>query len=265
LTIETGNDAAIKDAVRAQFGAAAQSYVTSASHAKGDDLRRLLQLASPAGTERLLDVATGGGHTALAFAPLVASVTAIDLTPAMLAAATAHAEERGATNITFALAEAESLPFDDAAFDIVTARIAPHHFADPLAFVREAARVLVPGGLFLLDDNMAPEDDELDAFMNRFEQWRDPSHVRAYRPSQWRTWMEANGLHVVADEPLALKTYAFADWTERMRTPADARDALEQWLLAAPKRCREYFKLEADGGRVRSICGSFAIIGARKT
>jgi SAM-dependent methyltransferase len=251
--------------VRAQFGAAAQSYVTSASHAKGDDLRRLVQLAAPSGTERLLDIATGGGHTALAFAPLVASVTAVDLTPPMLAAAAAHVAERGATNITFSVADAESLPFADATFDIVTTRTAPHHFADPSAYVRETARVLVPGGLFLLDDNMAPEDDELDAFMNRFEQWRDPSHVRAYRPSQWRAWMEGSGLRVVVDDPLELKTYAFADWTERMRMPADQRDALEQWLLAAPKRCRDFFRLEAIDGRVHSISGTFAIIGARKS
>ena len=250
--------------MRAQFGAAAQNYVTSASHAKGDDLRRLLQLAAPNGTERLLDIATGGGHTALAFAPLVKSVTAIDLTPKMLEAAAAYAAERGATNIAFALADAERLPFADATFDIVTARIAPHHFANPEAFVRETARVLVPGGLFLLDDNMAPEDDELDAFMNRFEQWRDPSHVRAYRPSQWRAWVEASGLHVVVDDPLELKAYAFAEWTERMHMPAAERDALEQWLLAAPKRCRDYFRLDADEGRVRSISGAFAIIGARK-
>jgi SAM-dependent methyltransferase len=238
--------------------------VTSASHAKGDDLRRLLQLAAPTGTERLLDIATGGGHTALAFAPLVASVTAIDLTPPMLEAAAAHAAERGATNITFAVADAERLPFADATFDIVTARIAPHHFADPLAFVRESARVLVPGGLFLLDDNMAPEDDELDAFMNRFEQWRDPSHVHAHRPSQWHVWMEASGLRVVADDAPELKVYEFADWTERMRMPADERRALEQWLLAAPKRCRDYFRLDTVDGRVHSICGTFAIIGARK-
>jgi ubiquinone/menaquinone biosynthesis C-methylase UbiE len=238
--------------------------VTSASHAKGDDLQRLLQIAAPTGTERVLDIATGGGHTALAFAGLVASVTAVDLTPKMLEAAAAHALERGATNVTFALADAESLPYADASFDIVTARIAPHHFADPQKFVRETARVLVPCGLFLLDDNMAPEDDELDAFMNRFEKWRDPSHVRAYRPSQWRAWMEENGLRAVADDPLALKAYAFAEWTDRMRMPAEQRDALEQWLLAAPERCRDYFRIEANDGRVSSVCGAFAIIGARK-
>ena len=69
---------------------------------------------------------------------------------------------------------------------------------------------------------------------------------------------------MVADDPLELKTYEFADWTERMRMPAEERDALEQWLLAAPKRCREYFRLDTADGHVRSICGACAIIAARK-
>ncbi|HKW44179.1 MAG TPA: class I SAM-dependent methyltransferase [Candidatus Eremiobacteraceae bacterium] len=258
------DDAAIKDSVRAQFGAAAQSYVTSQSHAKGGDLTRLLELAALKGTERVLDIATGGGHTALAFAPHVASVTALDLTPQMLEAAATYAAERDVTNVDFALGDAERLEFHDGMFDVVTARIAPHHFADPQAFVREAARVLVSGGLFLLDDNMAPEDSELDAFMNRFEKWRDPSHVRAYRPSQWRAWMEANGLRVVTEDPLQLKPYVFEEWTERMNMKQSDREALEAWLLAAPARCREYFRLESAGGRVRSICGAFAILAARK-
>jgi SAM-dependent methyltransferase len=250
--------------VRAQFGAAAQSYVTSLSHASGDDLRRLLQLAAPTGAERMLDVATGGGHTALAFAPLVATVTAVDLTPQMLEAAKTYAGERGATNVTFELADAERLPYADATFDIVAARIAPHHFADPQAFVRESARVLVSGGLFLLDDNMAPEDDELDAFMNRFEKWRDPSHVRAWKTSQWRAWMEVNGLRVVAEDPLQLKPYVFAEWTERMHMQGSERDALEQWLLSAPQRCRDYFRIETAGSGVRTVSGAFAILAGRK-
>jgi ubiquinone/menaquinone biosynthesis C-methylase UbiE len=251
--------------VRSQFGAAAQSYVTSTSHAKGDDLQRLLQLAAPAGTERMLDVATGGGHTALAFAPLVAVVTAIDLTPKMLDAASKFVAERGATNISFAVADAENMPFGDATFELVTARIAPHHFADPKAFIRESARVLVPGGLFLLDDNMAPEDDELDAFMNRFEQWRDPSHVRAYRPSEWRAWMQESGLRVIAEDPLSFKRYGFAEWTERMHMPPSNRDELERWLLAAPQRCRDHFQVVSADGRVQSLSGVFAILAGRKS
>ena len=182
------DDAAIKEAVRLQFGAAAQSYVTSTSHAMGDDLQRLLQLAAPTGTERMLDVATGGGHTALAFAPLVATVTAIELTPKMLEDAAILVAERGATYLSFALAEDKTMPFGDATLELVNARIAPHQFAVPKAFIRESARAR-SGGLFLLDDNMAPEDDELDTFMNRATVAR-PGHVRAYRPSNG-AWMQA--------------------------------------------------------------------------
>src|ERR1044071_2143724 len=83
------SDRTIKDLVQETFGAAAQGYVTSSIHAKGGDLQRLIELARPRGDERLLDVATGGGHTALAFAPHVREDVATDLTPKMLAAAEA--------------------------------------------------------------------------------------------------------------------------------------------------------------------------------
>jgi ubiquinone/menaquinone biosynthesis C-methylase UbiE len=261
---ETVEDTEIKKLVQEQFGAAAQGYVTSATHARGGDLRRLIELARPRGDERLLDVATGGGHTALAFAPHVREVVASDLTPRMLEAAEAFIRGQGVTNVSFELADAEALPFEDASFDIVTSRIAPHHFPNPQRFVQEAARVLRPGGLFLLDDNMAPEDPELDAFMNRFEKWRDPSHVRACTAGQWRGWMEQAGLRVEQADPLASKRYDFHDWVARVNAPESEQAALEAWLIAAPPRCAECFEIAAEDGRVRSIAGKFAIIAARK-
>jgi SAM-dependent methyltransferase len=259
------SDQAIKDLVQETFGAAAQGYVTSAIHAKGGDLRRLLELARPCGDERLLDIATGGGHTALAFAPHVREVVASDLTPRMLAAAKQFIREQGVTNVTFQQADAEALPFADASFDIATSRIAPHHFPNPRRFVQEVARALRPGGLFLLDDNMAPEDPELDAFMNRFERWRDPSHVRACTIGEWRGWMAEAGLRVEHVDPLAPKRYDFADWSARLRMPEAERAALEAWLLQAPPRCAECFEIVVEDGRVRSIAGKFAIIVARKS
>jgi len=254
----------IKNLVKAQFGAAAQAYVTSAGHAEGDDLRRLVELARLTGVERVLDVATGGGHTALAFAPHVREVVASDLTPEMLAAAETFAQSKGASNIRFRQAEAERLPFEDAAFDVVVTRIAPHHFADPERFVAEAARVLRPGGLFLLDDNMTPEDAELDAFMNRFEQWRDPSHVRAYTQTEWIRMIEHAGLAIELVDPLYPKRYEFDAWTARMRMPEPERRALERWLLAAPARCKEFFQLKVQDESVKSIAGYFGIIEGRK-
>lgn len=253
----------MKRNVGERFGAVAENYVASATHAAGEDLKRLVELAALRGDERVLDVATGGGHTALAFAPRVREVVASDLSPKMLEAAEAHARQRGIENVRFVEADAEDLPFEDESFDLVTCRIAAHHFPEPRRFVVEVARVLRPGGLFLLDDNMAPEDDDLDTFMNRFEKWRDPGHVRARKASEWRAWMEEEGLRVERVEH-DRKTYGFDEWTARMRMPERERAALEEWLLAAPPRLREFFGIVEEGGRLISLRSVFAIVVARR-
>jgi ubiquinone/menaquinone biosynthesis C-methylase UbiE len=258
------SDAEIKDLVKRQFGASAQNFVQSQEHRQGADLLRLVEYAALRGDERVLDVATGGGHTALAFCRHVRQVVATDLTAPMLAAAAAFLKEQGATNVSTELADAEALPFPDHSFDVVTARIAPHHFASPQRFVCEAARVLRPGGRFLLDDNMAPEEEERDVFMNRFEKWRDPSHVRAWKLSEWRRFIETAGLTVTRVEPLAHKRYGFLDWTARMYLPDAERDALQAFILAAPKSLRDYFQVTIVDGHVESLCATFAIIVARR-
>lgn len=66
--------------VQAQFGASAEAYVAAAGFARGEDLAQLLAWGASPRPARVLDVATGGGHTALAFAAAAVSVTAVDLT-----------------------------------------------------------------------------------------------------------------------------------------------------------------------------------------
>jgi SAM-dependent methyltransferase len=100
--------------------------------------------------ERVLDAGCGAGHTALAFAPRVAEVVALDLTEAMLAQGRKLAKQRDLTNIMFQRGDVEKLAFDDASFDLVTSRYSAHHYPHPLAAVRECARVLRPGGRLLL-------------------------------------------------------------------------------------------------------------------
>ena len=114
--------------VQKQFGAAAADYAASAVHASGPSLGRLVALVDPQPDWHVLDVATGAGHTALTFAPLVARVVASDITGEMLAEATKLARARGLANVETAHAEAGSLPFPDASFDLVTCRLAAHHF-----------------------------------------------------------------------------------------------------------------------------------------
>ena len=252
--------------VQDQFGAAAAGYVASRGHAEGADLA---QLAAWAGEEggpgrRALDVATGGGHTALALAPRYGLVVASDLTPRMLAEAAAAIRGRAAGNVAYAGAAAEQLPFRDAAFDLVTCRIAPHHFGDVARFVGEVARVLRPGGTFLLEDSLAPEDPALDDWLNRAEALRDPTHVRSLSARRWRDLLEGAGLTVEA-EAIFPKTHPFADWLARARVPDERRAALAAAFRDAPPAARARFAIiiGADGG-VASYTDEKILLKARK-
>ena len=254
---------AIKERVRAAFGAAAESYVTSERHRSGDDLAILVEWAQPTSTDRALDISTGGGHTALAVAPHVHNVAVTDLTPRMLATARSFLTEQGVTNATYVIADAERLPFLDASFDLVTVRIAPHHYADAPRAAREMARVLAPGGHLLFIDNIAPEDPELDRIMNDWERRRDPSHVRANTETEWRSMLAEAGLTVTRIETRR-KAYHFAGWVERMRLPDDERAALEADMLAAPASVRDYFAIQEQDGHVVSWTGDYLILRAEK-
>jgi SAM-dependent methyltransferase len=252
---------AVKARVRDAFGRAAAAYVTSQRHAAGADLARLVELAAPRPDDLALDISTGGGHTALTLAPHVAHVTASDLTPAMLAAARGHILGRGVTNVAFVVADAERLPFLDESFDLVTVRIAPHHYADVRAAVREMRRVLRSGGRLVLIDNIAPEDPAGDTAVNRWDAWRDPSHVREYTVSEWRAFLADAGLRIEVVE-LARKTYDFAEWVERMHMPDGERARLEADMLAAPAEVRQAFEVTARDGHIVSWAADFVIVRA---
>jgi ubiquinone/menaquinone biosynthesis C-methylase UbiE/catechol 2,3-dioxygenase-like lactoylglutathione lyase family enzyme len=255
---ETEEADAIKARVRDTFSRTAEAYVASPGHAAGDDLVRLLAFAAPRPTDRTLDVSTGGGHTALALAPRVARVTASDLTPRMLAAARAFLTEKGVTNAEFVVADAERLPFLDAAFELVTVRIAPHHYADATRAVAEMARVLVPGGRLAVIDNIAPDDPELDAVLNDWERRRDPSHVRAYTVAEWQRFLAAAGLEVRQMET-GRKAHPFASWAARTQMPDAARERLESDMLAAPAHVRDFFAVRGREGRVESWATDYLI------
>jgi ubiquinone/menaquinone biosynthesis C-methylase UbiE/catechol 2,3-dioxygenase-like lactoylglutathione lyase family enzyme len=256
-------DEQIKTQVREQFGRAAAAYVASPAHATGDDLARLLQLAQPQPADHALDISTGGGHTALAVAPHVAQVIASDLTPRMLAAARDFITAKGQQNVSFVIADAEHLPFLDATFDLVTVRIAPHHYANIQAAVNEMARVLVPGGRLIVIDNIAPEDRELDRAVNEWDKRRDPSHVREYTATEWQGFVRAAGLEVHEVE-IQRKAHGYAAWVERMQMPPADRDRLTADILAAPQRVRDYFEVTEQDSQLLSWAADYIILRATK-
>lgn len=226
-----------RELVRTQFGRSAAAYATSDIHARGDSPGILLELLRPHASWRVLDVATGAGHTALAMAPHVAIVTATDVTPEMLAQTRRLAAERGLGNVTTEPADAEALPFTDATFDLVTCRLAFHHFPHPETAMRELARVLVPGGLLGFADNIAVEDPVGAAAYNAYEKLRDPSHHEVLPLSRLIALVESAGLHVEATRSFS-KESEFHQWADRMHVgDADKRRLLDM-LRTLPASAR---------------------------
>src|SRR5262245_63136431 len=217
--MSTRDDAAIKERVKAQFAATAARYVVSQGHASGDDLERLTELAAATIDDRALDIATGGGHTGLAIARTAGWVVASDFTLTMLQTARGFISSRGMENVTYALADAEALPFADHSFDLVTTRIAPHHFANTRAYVHEVARVLEPGGRFLLEDSIVPEG-EAGEFLNYLEKVRDGSHVHTATEAEWISLLHEAEFEVQSAEVFR-KEHELEQWIGRANASGD--------------------------------------------
>ncbi|KAA3643343.1 MAG: class I SAM-dependent methyltransferase [Chloroflexi bacterium] len=246
-----------------RFGDYAEGYVSSDTHAKGADLDRLLELARPQSDWLVLDIATGGGHTALKFAPHVAKVVASDLTPQMLAAAEKHIRAQGVENVEFKQVDAEDLPFTDNRFDLVTCRIAPHHFPHADQFVLESARVLKPGGLFLLQDHVLPEDEDTANYVDSFEKFRDPSHHCAFSENEWLAMVRVAELEVLHTEQI-IKRHDFLTWAKRQDMSEEGIAQLQRQLTNAPPMAADWLQAENLGTPRATFVNHHIILLARK-
>lgn len=263
-----------KSLVQQQFGANAANYAASPVHAAGASLSRLIELVRPQKHWRALDIATGAGHTAAAFAPYVASVIASDFTEEMLAEAKKLAAAKGLANLEIATADAEQLPFEDASFDLVTCRIAPHHFSDVPAFLAETWRVLKPGGTFALVDNVAPDAATTPGFskaelrtaavtFNAFEKIRDPSHARALTTEEWRDLVAETGFRIEHEEVLP-KPMKFSDWCKNTSVPAGTVPKLETMLHDAAPCLRAFLQPQPANGDIGFILRELVLIGSKQ-
>lgn len=254
---------------RERYGRYAQRYVTSPAHSQGTDLERLVAVSVPQSDGTVLDLATGGGHTALRFAPLVSRVVATDLVLRMVEAARKHISAQGVDNVTYANADVADLPFPNATFGLVTCRIAPHHFVDCARFLQECARVLRPptaahpGGMLIVQDHVLPDDYEAGRYVDAFERLRDPSHNRAYTEREWIEMFRDADLSVVHTEQL-VKDHPFLAWAERQDCTPQVIERLTTMIELAPEAVREWMQPRAFGSPQAAFTGHHIIIAGRK-
>ncbi len=239
-----------KARVQQQFGAHADRYATSAVHARGESLGRMVDLVRPQPADLVLDVATAAGHTALRFAAHVRQVVGADLTPPTLETARRLARERDQSNLRFVAADAEHLPFRAGSFDIVTCRLALHHMPDAGQAIAEMARVCRAGGRVALADNIVPEDEDTAAWVNQFETIRDPSHFRLWPLPAIIAMFEAAGLEVAERQTLT-KMMDFENWAWRMDVPPADRARLRALLFDAPPAVQQWLSPREVDGRLK--------------
>ncbi len=242
-----------------QFGAQAAAYLDSAVHAAGADLQALAALAAGRPAARVLDLGCGAGHVSFHVAPHVREVVAYDLSREMLAVVARAAAERGLANIGTEQGVVEHLPFADDSFDFVLSRFSAHHWADFEGALREAARVLKPGGTLGIVDSVSPGPALLDTYLQAIELLRDPSHVRNRSRAEWEDALVRAGFlpETTAAHRLRLD---FASWVARIRTPPLQIDAIRALHAAMPESVARHFAVESDG----SFCLDVASFWAAK-
>jgi SAM-dependent methyltransferase len=185
----------------------AEAFRESSVHREGPDLDLLVEWCEPGHGVKVLDVATGGGHVARRLRAAGCTVVSVDPAPGMRPDVVARAED---------------LPFEDGSFDVVTCRIAAHHFEDVRKAVSEMGRV--SERLLVIEDNLFRGDHVEEA-----ERLRDPTHVRTYTEEEWKEFVVDVGFEVEQIEFFPRRQSA-EQWLARVETPPHAAERIRELL-----------------------------------
>lgn len=228
-----------------RFGEAAEAYAKCQVQSNDYTLKRLVELLKPQVEWDALDVACGAGHTAVRLAPFVKSIIAVDITEQMLTQTLALARSQGLKNIKTTRAEATSIPIKSGTIDLVSCRLAVHHFSEPGKFWREARRVLKENGSLAIVDSHLPENTALDE-INWIQKLHDPSHAKCLTRSQIEENYLASGFKLTAIEEGAIRL-GFNSWTKRVSLAENVvKEIRERMTTKASRDTADVLKIEPD-------------------
>lgn len=246
----------------ARWDGAADHYLRG-EHSHGEELDQLPELIAPRPTDVALDIGAGAGHTALRLAPLVSEVVVTDPSGGMLKAAAGLFEQARISNVRFHQCWAEHLDFDDGSFEIVTTRLAAHHYEDLKAALREVLRVLKPGGVFFVVDTLAPDDAAIAAYVDEVEALRDPTHVHCCSRHEWLDALQQAGLRVERVGSTR-KTHDFESWLARGGADAEHQARTRERFLQASEAAARALAIVVRDCQVQSFTDLKIVLTARR-
>ncbi len=195
-------------------------------------IERILRISRPQPDEQALDITTGDGALAVALAPLVDQVTAVDVKPHLLEQAELARLSAGYNNVYVHWADPGRLTFPDNSFDLVTCAYGLHRLPDAAVAVREMARVCRPGKRVLIHDLVGDDDPVKRATQNVIELRRDSSHVTLLTADHIRNLVTAVGLEIDQCD-LSETEQRLDDWLNMANADEDTIEAVSTMLDAA--------------------------------
>ncbi|MGB9732014.1 MULTISPECIES: class I SAM-dependent methyltransferase [Calditerrivibrio] len=216
------------------------NYLISSDHKYGDDLEIVKNYFNSIVFETVLDVATGAGHFSNVFN--AKRKCAVDLSFNMVKTA----KEKYSIDFA-AVCDSGGLPFSDQSFDLVSCRIAFHHFTMPVLFFDEVYRILKKSGYFVLVDSIVDIDD---AYLNAIEYIRDNSHIRSYTVKEIINF--GSNFFRLEYFTNIYKKHNFKEWVGRLGADEEHIKFVENSFLNLPDDIKDELKLEIVENRICS-------------
>ncbi|OUB12034.1 SAM-dependent methyltransferase [Bacillus thuringiensis serovar yunnanensis] len=228
------------------------------------ELQYLMNYFQTRKNNRLLDIATEKGTVSEILAPVFEEVITMGLDQVALEKIRNSISSSKYENVSFVNGNTEILPFKECSFDTVICRYAAYYFKNTAHFLREVQRVVVDNGIFILIDNVSPENKHHDKFYNYFEKKRDSGHHYVLKKNNWVSLLEKNGLRIQSCLTYERKNN-FDAWCNKLKISKKVRLMLTDYILLTSKEMQGFFNLELENQNIKSFSTESIILICRKT